>query len=47
MDNLETVVTTDPDDIVIDPTQFETPDDVEKIDFSNFETKPKQNQQTL
>lgn len=33
MDNLETVVTTDPDDIVIDPTQFET--------------KPKQNQQTL
>ena len=47
MDNLETVVTTDPDDIVIDPTQFETPNDVEKIDFSNFEIKPKQNQQTL
>lgn len=47
MNNLETVVTTDPDDIVIDPTQFETPDDVEKIDFSNFEIKPKQNQQTL
>lgn len=47
MDNLETVVTTDPNDIVIDPTQFETPDDVEKIDFSNFEIKPKQNQHTL
>lgn len=47
MNNLEAVVTTDPDDIVIDPTQFETPDDVEKIDFSNFEIKPKQNQQTL
>lgn len=47
MNNLETVVTTDPDNIVIDPTQFETPDDVEKIDFSNFEIKPKQNQQTL
>ena len=47
MDNLETVVTTDPNDIAIDPTQFETPDDVEKIDFSNFEIKPKQNQQTL
>lgn len=46
MDNLETVVTTDPNDIVIDPTQFETPDDVEKIDFSNFEIKPKQNQHT-
>lgn len=47
MDNLETVVSTDPNDIVIDPTQFEMPDDVEKIDFSNFEIKPKQNQQTL
>lgn len=47
MNNLETVVTTDPDDIVIDPTQFEMPDDVEKIDFSNFGIKPKQNQQTL
>lgn len=47
MDNLETVVTTDPDDIVIDPTQFETSDDVEKIDFSNFEIKPKQNKRTL
>ena len=47
MNNLETVVTTDPDDIVIDPTQFETLDDVEKIDFSNFEIKPKQNQRTF
>lgn len=47
MNNLETVVTTDPDDIVIDPTQFETPEDIEKIDFSNFEIKPKQNQSTL
>lgn len=47
MDNLETVVSTEPDNIVIDPEQFETPDDVEKIDFSNFEIKPKQNQQTL
>lgn len=47
MNNLETVVTTDPNDIVIDPTQFETPDDVEKIDFSNFEIKPKQNKHTL
>lgn len=47
MNNLETVVTTDPDDIVIDPTQFETSADVEKIDFSNFEIKPKQNQHTL
>ena len=46
LDNLETVVTTDPNDIVIDPTQFETPDDVEKIDFSNFEIKPNQ-QKTL
>lgn len=41
MDNLETVVTTDPDDIAIDPTQFETP-----IDFSQFEIKPN-NQKTL
>lgn len=51
MDNLETVVSTDPNDIVIDPTQFEMSDDVEKdvekIDFSNFEIKPKQNQRTL
>lgn len=41
MDNLETVVETDPDDIAIDPTQFETP-----IDFSQFEIKPN-NQKTL
>lgn len=41
MDNLETVVETDPDDIAIDPTQFETP-----IDFSQFEIKSK-NQKTL
>lgn len=47
MDNLETVVTTDPDDIAIDPTQFETPEQAEKIDFSQFEIKPKQNQRTL
>lgn len=47
MDNLETVVTTDPDDIAIDPSQFETPEQAEKIDFSQFEIKPKQNQRTL
>lgn len=47
MDNLETVVTTDPDDIAIDPTQFETPEQAEKIDFSQFEIKPEQNQRTL
>lgn len=47
MDNLETVVTTDPDAIAIDPSQFETPEQAEKIDFSQFETKPKQNQRTL
>lgn len=47
MDNLETVVSTDPDDIAIDPTRLETPEDIEKIDFSQFEIKPKQNQQTL
>lgn len=41
LDNLETVVETDPDDIAIDPTQFETP-----IDFSQFEIKPN-NQKTL
>lgn len=46
MDNLETVITTDPDDIAIDPTQFETPEDAKKIDFSQFEVKPKQNQRT-
>lgn len=43
MDNLETVVTTNPDDIAIDPTQVETPDE---LDFSQFEVKPKQNQRT-
>ena len=44
MDNLETVVTTNPDDIAIDPTQVETP---EELDFSQFEVKPKQNKQIL
>lgn len=44
MDNLETVVTTDPNDIAIDPKQVEAP---EELDFSQFEVKPKQNQQTL
>lgn len=44
MDNLETVVTTDPNDIAIDPTQVETP---EELDFSQFEVKPKQNQRTF
>lgn len=44
MDNLETVVTTDPNDIAIDPKQVETP---EELDFSQFEVKPKQNQQTF
>ena len=44
MDNLETVVTTDPDDIAIDPKQIEAP---EELDFSQFEVKPKQNQQTF
>lgn len=44
MDNLETVVTTNPDDIAIDPTQVETP---EELDFSQFEVKPKQNQRTF
>lgn len=44
MDNLETVVTTNPDDIAIDPKQVETP---EELDFSQFEVKPKQNQRTL
>lgn len=41
MDNLETVVTTDPNDIAIDPKQ------VEELDFSQFEVKPKQNQRTF
>ena len=44
MDNLETVVTTDPNDIAIDPKQVEEP---EELDFSQFEIKPKQNQRTL
>ena len=44
MDNLETVMTTDPNDIAIDPKQVEAP---EELDFSQFEVKPKQNQQTL
>lgn len=47
MDNLETVVSTDPNDIAIDPTQLETPEQVEELDFSQFEIKPKQNKQTL
>lgn len=36
MDNLETVVTTDPNDIAIDPKQVEAP---EELDFSQFEIK--------
>lgn len=47
MDNLETVVSTEPDNIAIDPTQLETPEQAEQLDFSQFEVKPKQNQQTL
>lgn len=47
MDNLETVVTTDPNDIAIDPEQIETPEQAEQLDFSQFEVEPKQNQQTL
>ena len=47
MDNLETVVTTDPNDIAIDPKQIETPEQAEQLDFSQFEVEPKQNQQTL
>lgn len=47
MDNLETVVSTDPNDIVIDPKQIETPEQAEQLDFSQFEVKPKQNQQSL
>ena len=46
MDNLETVVSTDPNDIAIDPARLETPEDIEKIDFSQFEIKPNQ-QKTL
>lgn len=44
MDNLETVVTTDPNDIAIDPKKVEEP---EELDFSQFEVKPKQNQRTF
>lgn len=44
MDNLETVVSTDPNDIAIDPKQVETPEQAEELDFSQFEVKPKQNQ---
>lgn len=44
MDNLETVVTTDPNDIAIDPKQVE---ETEELDFSQFEVKPKQNQRTF
>lgn len=47
MDNLETVVTTDPNDIAIDPKRIETPEQVEELDFSQFEVKPKQNQRTF
>lgn len=47
MKNLETVITTDPDNIAIDPSQFETPEQAEQFDFSQFETKPKQNHRTL
>lgn len=47
MDNLETVVSTEPNDIAIDPKQIETPEQAEQLDFSQFEVEPKQNQQTL
>lgn len=47
MDNLETVVSTDPNDIAIDPKRIETPEQVEELDFSQFEVKPKQNQRTF
>ena len=47
MDNLETVVTTDPNDIAIDPKRIETPEQVEELDFIQFEVKPKQNQRTV
>lgn len=46
MNNLETVVSTDPNDIAIDPKQVETPEQAEELDFSQFEVKPKQNQRT-
>lgn len=47
MDNLETVVSTEPNDIAIDPKQIETPEQAEELDFSQFEVKPKQNQCTF
>lgn len=47
MDNLETVVSTDPNDIAIDPKQVETPEQAEELDFGQFEVKPKQNQRTF
>lgn len=47
MDNLETVVSTEPNDIAIDPKQIETPEQAEELDFSQFEVKPKQKQQSL
>lgn len=47
MDNLETVVSTDPNDIAIDPKQVETPEQAEELDFSQFEVKPKQKQRTF
>lgn len=47
MDNLETVVSTEPNDIAIDPKQIETSEQAEQLDFSQFEVKPKQKQQTL
>lgn len=47
MDNLETVVSTEPNDIAIDPKQIETLEKAEELDFSQFEVKPKQNQRTF
>lgn len=47
MDNLETVVSTEPDNIAIDPKQIETLEQAEELDFSQFEVKPKQNQRTF
>lgn len=47
MDNLETVVSTEPNDIAIDPKQIETPEQAEGLDFSQFEVEPKQKQQAL
>lgn len=47
MDNLETVVSIEPNDIAIDPKQIETPEQAEELDFGQFEVKPKQNQRTF